>query len=74
MPIARDADLFVCECYAYAGKLTGHLTWEILQTKLAALAAKRTMLTHMNPSMLAKVDEARRAVVLVAQDGMEVEI
>src|SRR6185503_3467713 len=63
LPIAKDADLFICECYAYAGKLTGHMTWEILQTKLAALAAKRTMLTHMNPSMLAKVDEPRRAGV-----------
>jgi ribonuclease BN (tRNA processing enzyme) len=74
LPIARAADLFICECYAYAGKLTGHMTWEILQTKLAALAAKRTMLTHMNPSMLAKVDEPRRAGVLVAEDGLVMEV
>ena len=74
IPIAREADLFVCECYAYAGKLTGHMTWEILQTKLAALAAKRTMLTHMNASMLARVDEARSAGVLIAEDGLELEV
>jgi ribonuclease BN (tRNA processing enzyme) len=73
LPIARDADLFICECYAYAGKLTGHMTWEILQTKLATLGARRTMLTHMSPSMLAKTDEAREAGVLVAEDGMELE-
>ncbi len=72
--IARGADLFICECYAYAGKLTGHVTWEILQPKLSALAAKRTMLTHMNASMLAKADEARRAGVLVAEDGLEMEV
>jgi hypothetical protein len=32
------------------------------------------MLTHMNPSMLAKADEARRAGVLVAEDGLEMEV
>jgi ribonuclease BN (tRNA processing enzyme) len=74
LPVARGADLFICECYAYAGKLTGHMTWEILQAKLSALAAKRTMLTHMNPSMLAHVDEARRAGVLIAEDGLKLEI
>jgi ribonuclease BN (tRNA processing enzyme) len=73
LAIARDADLFICECYGYAGKLTGHLTWEILQTKLAALGAKRTMLTHMNPSMLAKLDEVRGAGVLLAEDGLKLE-
>ena len=70
IPIARDADLFICECYAYAGKLTGHLTWEVLQSKLPELAAKRTMLTHMNETMLAKRDDVSRAGVLLADDGL----
>jgi ribonuclease BN (tRNA processing enzyme) len=74
IPIARDADLFVCECYAFAGKLTGHMTWEILQAKLPVLAAKRTMLTHMNPAMLAKLDDVRSAGVLLAGDGLAIEI
>ena len=74
LPIARAADLFVCECYAYAGTITGHLTWEVLQPKLPALAAKRTMLTHMNPSMLARLDELRRAGVLLAEDGLVMDI
>jgi len=74
LPIARAADLFVCECYAYAGPLPGHLTWDVLQPKLPALAAKRTMLTHMNPSMLARLDEVRRAGVLLAEDGLIVDI
>ena len=72
LPIARDADLFVCECYAYAGKLTGHMSWEILQTKLAGLAARRMMLTHMNPTMLARLDEVRAAGVLIAADGLQI--
>jgi ribonuclease BN (tRNA processing enzyme) len=74
LAIARDADLFICECYAYAGsKMTGHLTWESLHPRLRDLAAKQTMLTHMNPSMLAKMDEARAAGVLVAEDGLRME-
>jgi ribonuclease BN (tRNA processing enzyme) len=73
IPIARDADLFICECYAYSGKLTGHLTWDVLQPKLPVLAAKRTMLTHMNGTMLAKHDDVSRAGVLLADDGLALE-
>ena len=32
------------------------------------------MLTHMNPSMLAKIEEARAAGLVIAEDGMVVEI
>ncbi len=70
LPIANAADLFICECYAYAGKLTGHMSWEILQTKILGLAAKRLMVTHMNPTMLARLDEIKAAGVLVAHDGL----
>jgi hypothetical protein len=37
------------------------------------LRARRIMLTHMNPSMLARVDEARAAGVLIAQDGLVID-
>ena len=74
LPIARDADLFMCECYAYAGKLTGHMSWEILKPRLIDLGAKRTMVTHMNSTMLARLDEVTTAGVLVAEDGLLVEV
>jgi len=73
LPIAAEADLFVCECYAYAGKLTGHMSWEILRTKIAMLRAKRLMLTHMNPTMLTRLDEIKAAGVLIAEDGLATE-
>lgn len=73
LPIARGADLFICECYAHAGKLTGHMSWEILKERLGDLGAKRTMLTHMNPTMLARLDEARAGGVLLAEDGLTLE-
>jgi ribonuclease BN (tRNA processing enzyme) len=72
--IAAGADLFICECYAHAGKVTGHMSWEILQARLADLRARKVMLTHMNPTMLARLDEVRAAGVLIAEDGMVVEI
>ncbi|MEJ2376750.1 MAG: MBL fold metallo-hydrolase [Pseudolabrys sp.] len=70
LPIAADADLFICECYAYAGsKITGHMSWEILKPKIPALNARRVMLTHMSPSVLAQRDVLKGEGVLIAADG-----
>jgi ribonuclease BN (tRNA processing enzyme) len=74
LKIADGASLFIVECYDYARDLSGHMSWATLQTKLPLLKARKIMLTHMNPSMLAKCDEARAAGVLVAEDGIVVEI
>ena len=73
LPIAANADLFICECYAFAGKMNGHLSWEILQPKIPALRAKRLMVTHMGPAALAKRDDIKGAGVLVADDGLTLE-
>lgn len=74
LPIAAGADLFICECYAYAGKMTGHLSWEILKPKIPALGVKRLMVTHMNPTVLAKLDELRSTGVLIAEDGLVLDL
>ena len=58
LPIAQGADLFICECYDYERELTGHLNWKTLRGRIADFAARRVMLTHMNPTMLARLDEA----------------
>ena len=73
LPIARDANLFVCECYVYAGRLTGHMSWEILKARLADLRARRIMITHMNPSVLARLEEIKAAGLLAADDGLRIE-
>jgi ribonuclease BN (tRNA processing enzyme) len=72
--VADGADLFIVECYGYSGRVTGHLSWEIIKARLPDLRARRIMLTHMSPSMLARVDEAKAAGVLVAEDGLVMEI
>lgn len=70
LPIARGADLYIAECYNYAGRLTGHTGWETLKERLPDLGARQVMVTHMNPTMLARADDVRQAGVLVAEDGL----
>ena len=74
IPIAGGADLFIIECYDYARNLSGHMSFLKLKEKRTELRAKRIMLTHMNPTMLAKQDEALAEGLLVAADGLVVEI
>jgi ribonuclease BN (tRNA processing enzyme) len=66
---ARGADLFICECSSCERPLKGHIDYQTLAPKLAALGAKRVILTHMNPDML-----ERRAALAheTAADGMVV--
>lgn len=73
LPIAAGADLFVCECYGYSGNIPGHITWEVLKPRLSDLRAKRVMVTHMNPSVLERLDDIKSAGVLVAADGLRME-
>jgi ribonuclease BN (tRNA processing enzyme) len=70
VPIADGADLFIIECYEYARPVTGHINWAGLKTRLPTLRARRIMITHMNPSMLERIDEARSVGLLVAEDGL----
>lgn len=64
---AGAADLFICECSSYERPLTGHLSYRELEPRLAAIAAKRVILTHMNPDMLAHRDAVRQET---ASDGL----
>jgi ribonuclease BN (tRNA processing enzyme) len=65
---ARGADLFICECSS-GEPLKGHIDYRTLEPRLAGLAAKRVVLTHMNPDML-----ERRSTLAheTASDGMVV--
>jgi len=73
-PIAAGADLFVVECYDYERELTGHLNWRTIKARIADFGARRIMVTHMNPTILGRLDELRQAGVLVAEDGLAVDL
>lgn len=74
IPIADGADLFIVECYNYDQQVAGHMAWTVLRQKLDLLRAGSIMITHMNATMLARTAEAQAAGVLVAQDGMQLDI
>jgi len=74
LPLADGADLFIVECYEHARVVTGHISWSILTAKLSDLRARRIMITHMNPSMLARTEEVNAVGVLVAEDGLSLDV
>ncbi len=74
LPVADGADLFICECYELARPTTGHMSWNLLQARLPLLRAHRIMITHMSASVLARLDEVRASGVLVAEDGLVVDL
>jgi ribonuclease BN (tRNA processing enzyme) len=69
--IGRGADLLVAECYSYAKPITWHLTYRDLAPHLADLGARRVILTHLGPEMLARAAEVPEEC---AHDGLIVRI
>ena len=74
IPCATGADLFIAECYGYDKSVPYHTNWKTLEQNLPRLGASRVLITHMNAQMLARHEEARAAGVLVAEDGLEVDV
>lgn len=74
LDVARDADLFVCECYAAGPGAPGHMDWETLRARLPDLAARRVLLTHMSAPMLARAAEVRAAGLDLAEDGLTLDL
>ena len=68
--VADGADLFIVECYDFSRKLAGHMNWPDIQSRLPKLNARRIMLTHMNPTMLAECEALRQTGVMLAEDGL----
>jgi ribonuclease BN (tRNA processing enzyme) len=71
IPAARDADLFVCECYVFDKPVRAHLSLAVLQRELPRIGAKRVILTHMSEDMLGKLDSVPYQT---ASDGLQVDI
>jgi ribonuclease BN (tRNA processing enzyme) len=69
--VARDADLYITECYSYDKPIRNHLNYKTIEQNLARLTAKKIVLTHMSHDMLA---HAHKVAQLTADDGMVVEL
>ncbi len=64
---SRGADLFIAECYFHSRAVKGHMSYPDIQQQRDRFAAKRMILTHLGPEMLANrgsVDEQ------CAEDGL----
>jgi ribonuclease BN (tRNA processing enzyme) len=68
---ARGADLFVCEALFWDRVVKFHLDHATVRAHAAALGARRVLLTHMGPEMLARQTEASFEC---ARDGRVIEI
>lgn len=71
---ARSADLYISECYNYERSSPYHTSWAKLSQNLPRLAARRIMLTHMNAEMLDHVGVAKAAGLLIAEDGLVIDV
>lgn len=69
--VARDADLFVCECFGWDASTPSHLDHALLVSHAGELLCRRLVLTHFGPAMLEHQSEARWDC---AYDGMVVEL
>jgi ribonuclease BN (tRNA processing enzyme) len=74
LEIARDADLFITECYRLSGAPVAHLSFEEIEANRARFGARRIMLTHMSAPVLEKLAEIEARGYLVAHDGLSLQI
>jgi ribonuclease BN (tRNA processing enzyme) len=67
--VARGADLFIAECYAYEKPVKWHLNYPAIAALRESFGAKRVILTHMSREMLERADAVPEEC---AHDGLVV--
>ena len=55
--VAREADLFICECNSFEMNVPNHLNYRTLAEHREELECRRLVLTHMGEEMLRRVGE-----------------
>ena len=71
---ANGADLFITECFTFTTPSGYHTAWSDIAPNLDRLGARRVLLTHMGPDTLAHRHTLKDSRVLLAEDGMQLEI
>ncbi|WP_432709028.1 MBL fold metallo-hydrolase [Pedobacter sp.] len=69
--IAKNADLFICECTFYNHEGKGHLNYHTIMQHRPELDCEMLLLTHLDQEML---DAADKVEVPCAYDGMKLTI
>ncbi len=74
MPLGQGADLYIMECYEFEKPTYYHLGWVEIAANLHRLGAKRVMITHMSTAMLARRGDIDDPRVIVAEDGLVLDV
>jgi ribonuclease BN (tRNA processing enzyme) len=74
IPAGRQADLYIMECYHFDGAPRFHMSWSRIAAELDRIGAKRVMLTHMAEAMLTRRSDVADPRVVLAADGLVVDI
>jgi ribonuclease BN (tRNA processing enzyme) len=68
---ARGTDVFACEAYTYDRPVPYHLDYTTVRDEAASLDTGHLVLTHLGPTVLARLDEVAHTV---AYDGMTLSV
>jgi ribonuclease BN (tRNA processing enzyme) len=74
VPAGRGADLYIMECYQFDGVPRFHMSWKGIEPHLDRIGAKRILLTHMAEPMLARRSEVADPRVILAEDGLVLDV
>jgi ribonuclease BN (tRNA processing enzyme) len=74
VPAGRNADLYIMECYQFEGEPRFHMSWTTTRQHLDRIGARRVLLTHMAAGMLARRAEVVDPRVVLAEDGVVLEV
>lgn len=69
--IGRGADLFIVEALSFEKRIAQHLDYASLCANVGRIRAKRVVLTHLGPEMLARMKDAMHEV---AADGLTLQV
>ena len=72
--IARGCDLYISECFSFSSEVRFHMDWKTIERKLSVIDADRIMLTHMGPEMLAQLSQIDNKKIIMAEDGLVVDL
>jgi ribonuclease BN (tRNA processing enzyme) len=74
VPLGSGADLYIMECYQFEKPEYYHIGWVEIEANLDRIGAKRVMITHMSTEMLARRSSIRHPRVVVAEDGLVLDV
>jgi ribonuclease BN (tRNA processing enzyme) len=74
VPAGRGADLYIMECYHFDGEPRYHMSWRTISGQLDRIRPKRVLLTHMGEPMLARLADVNDPRIILAEDGLVLEV